>query len=224
MVASAILLDRRTTLGTLLCVCRDPVRSLRVILTLLQPLLHQAARARLMVRECAAKAEPVLTIAHDRWDDAVEIPLLHTTLHSILAVRRRTPLKIFLVVHVGTHEKFVIAIGQVSRHEQIERPGIDDGVAAISRALDPRSLALFLDLLLQVLSIAVDTEPVLAFHCKRLQSRTVIATDVAHEVVLCLDTRWSRTHVLAQTGFAEHLLLVIHVLFDQAFLVPAKVS
>jgi hypothetical protein len=177
-----------------------------------------------VVREGAAKAETMLAIAHDRGNDTAEIPLLNTTLHSILAVRRRTPLKIFLVVHVCAHEKFVVTIGELGGHQQVERFRVHDGVATISRTLDPRCLAFFLDLLEQVLLVAVDTESVFALHRKCLQFRSIFTAYVAHEVVLLLDTRWSCTHILAQAGLAEHLVLVVHVLFDQTFLVPAKVS
>jgi hypothetical protein len=177
-----------------------------------------------VVRECAAKAESVLTIAHHRGNNPAEIPLLDTTLHSILAVWRRTPLKIFLVVHVCAHEKFVVTIGEFGGHQQVERFRVHDGVATISRTLDPRCFTLFLDLLEQILLVAVDTESVFALHCKCLQFRSVFTADVAHEVVLLLDTRWSCTHVLAQSGLAEHLILIVHVLLDQTFLVPAEVS
>lgn len=61
MVAPAILLDRRMTSRALLGVGRNPVGRLRVILTFLEPLLHQHARRRLMVVERAAKAKVMLT-------------------------------------------------------------------------------------------------------------------------------------------------------------------
>jgi hypothetical protein len=142
----------------------------------------------------------MLAVAHHRRYDAAEISLLNATLDSVLAVRGRTPLKIFLVVHVCAHEEFVIA------------------------TLNPRGFALFLDLLIQILSVAVDTKSVPTFHSKGLKSRTVLAANVAHEVVNGLDARRARAHVLSKTRLTEHLLLVVHVLFDQAFLVPAEVS
>jgi hypothetical protein len=177
-----------------------------------------------VVCQRAPKAEPMLAVAHHRRYDAAEISLLNATLDSVLAVRGRTPLKIFLVVHVCAHEEFVIAIGKIWRDQQVERLRVHDRVAAVSRTLNPRGFALFLDLLIQILSVAVDTKSVPTFHSKGLKSRTVLAANVAHEVVNGLDARRARAHVLPKARLTEHLLLVVHVLFDQAFLVPAEVS
>ena len=73
-----------------------------------------------MVCQSAPKAEAMLALAHHRWYDAAKISLLDTTLHSVLAVRGGTPLKIFLVVDVCAHEKFVIAIGKIRRDQQVK--------------------------------------------------------------------------------------------------------
>lgn len=57
-----------------------------------------------MIGERAAEAEAMAAIAMNSRNDLVEISLLHCALHSVHAVRCRTPLKIFLVVYVSTHE------------------------------------------------------------------------------------------------------------------------
>ena len=74
----------------------------------------------MMIRKRAAKAKVVAAFTLHCWHDLVEISLLHSTLHSVHAVRRRTPLKIFLVVYVGTHEKLVVAVGEVGCNEKVK--------------------------------------------------------------------------------------------------------
>ena len=140
-VAAAVLLDRRMALGTLLRVRRNPVRRLRVVLTLLKPLLDQHAWARLVVRECAAEAKAVFAFAMHGWNNPVQISLLDSTLNGVHAVRRRTPLKIFLVVYVRTHEELVIAICEVDGDKEVEGFGVYNPIAAISRALNACGLA-----------------------------------------------------------------------------------
>jgi len=92
VVASAILLDCRIALGALLCICGYPVRSLRVILALLHPLLHEAAWCRLVICEGAAEAEVVSTVALHGWDDSAQVSVLDFAVYSEDAVWRRAPL------------------------------------------------------------------------------------------------------------------------------------
>jgi len=178
----------------------------------------------LVVGERAAKAKCVLALASDGGYDSLQIALLDTALDSVHAVRRRTPLKILLVVHVRPHQELVIALSQVGSQEQVERFRIDDLVAAVARTLYPRGFAFILDLLGKILPVAVDAEAVFALHGKCLQPWPILAADVAHEVVLDLYPRWTGLHVMTETCLVQHLFLIVHVLLDEPFLVPSHVS
>ena len=57
VIASAVLFYGHVALGTLLGVGRDPVRSLRVIIVLLEPLLQPFALDRIVPKLATAKAE-----------------------------------------------------------------------------------------------------------------------------------------------------------------------
>ena len=66
MIASPILLNGGSTLGTLLGVCRDPVARLTVIVTLLDPLLDKVTADGVMPVFAAVEAEAVTAPALDR--------------------------------------------------------------------------------------------------------------------------------------------------------------
>ena len=85
VVATPILLNGRSALGTLLGVCRDPVAGLAVVITFLDPLLDKVASDRVVPVLTAGKAEGVATGAfHRPW-----LNMLH--LHCIAAVWTRAP-------------------------------------------------------------------------------------------------------------------------------------
>lgn len=54
-----------------------------------------------MIREGAAKAKAVAAIAMDSWDDVLEVALLDWTVNCILAVWRRAPFEVFLIVNIS---------------------------------------------------------------------------------------------------------------------------
>lgn len=69
MIAPAVLLNGRMTLGALFCISGNPVGRLRVILALLEPLLNQCTRSGLVVVERATKTEKVTAFAvYCRYD------------------------------------------------------------------------------------------------------------------------------------------------------------
>ena len=66
VVATAIFLNRGFTLGTFLCVGRDPVGGLAIIITLFDPLLDEVAADRVVPVFATAKAEDVGAATSDR--------------------------------------------------------------------------------------------------------------------------------------------------------------
>ena len=109
MVAPAVLLDRRVASRTLLGVRGNPVRRFRIILALLEPLPHQQTRRRLVVVERAAKAEVVSAPALYRRHNPGEVTLFDGAIDGILAIRSWTPLKVLLVIDVGSGQKRLIS-------------------------------------------------------------------------------------------------------------------
>ena len=85
MVASSILLNGSSTLWTLLCVCRDPVARLAVVVTFLDPLLYEVASDRVVPVLAAGKAEGVAAGAL-HWP---RLNMLH--LDCVAAVGTRAP-------------------------------------------------------------------------------------------------------------------------------------
>lgn len=57
MIAAAVLLDGHLTLGALLCVGRDPVERLRIVITFLFPLLEYITLNRLVPAVTTQKAK-----------------------------------------------------------------------------------------------------------------------------------------------------------------------
>ena len=110
VVAATILLDCRVALGALLCVRRNPVGRLGVILTLLEPPPDQRAWCGLMVVECASKAEMVSAVAVHGGNDLEEVTLLDSAVDGIDAVGSRTPLEVLLVIHICSSEELLISM------------------------------------------------------------------------------------------------------------------
>lgn len=108
VVAPAVLFDRRVAPRALLGVGGDPVRRFRVILAFLEPLFHQWTRRRLVVVERAAKAEVVFAPALYRRHNPGEVTLFDGAIDSVLAIRSWAPLKILLVIDVGSGQKRLI--------------------------------------------------------------------------------------------------------------------
>ena len=186
VVAPSILLDCRNALGAFLRVGRDPVGSLRVIGTLLEPLLYEFARSWLMICLAASEAEPMLAVTRNRGHNLIQILLLDAAFDSIDAVGSRAPLQLVFVFDVGSGEKLVVPILKVNRYQKIQRLGIHDSFASILWALNSGCLAFLFDLLSQVLPVAVCTISMAALHGKRQEIGVVLAADVAHETRDCL--------------------------------------
>jgi hypothetical protein len=119
MVATAVLLDCRIALGTLLGVGRDPVCSLGIISALLEPPLYQVARSRLMVCENASEAKAVPTVASHRRHHLVQITLLDLAFNSVYAVWSRAPFQCVLVLDIGPCKQLVISAVQIRCHEEV---------------------------------------------------------------------------------------------------------
>ena len=85
MVASPILLNGGSTLGTLLRVCRDPVARLAVVVALLDPLLDEVASDGVVPVLAAGEAEGVAAGAL-HW---LRLNMLH--LDRVAAVGARAP-------------------------------------------------------------------------------------------------------------------------------------
>ena len=63
-----------------------------------------------MIGKSTTKAKVMLAGALHGRNYAIKVFLLHCTLNGIDAVRRGTPLKIILVVHVSSRQQFMVAI------------------------------------------------------------------------------------------------------------------
>ena len=110
VVATSILFNRRVTSRAFLRIGRDPIRSLRIIGTLLQPFLDQRARGRLMVCQNTAKAPSFSANASHSRDDIVQILLLDRAFYGVNTIWRRTPFEKFLVFYVSSSKKFMIPV------------------------------------------------------------------------------------------------------------------
>jgi hypothetical protein len=116
----------------------------------------------------------------------------------------------------------VVAIGEVGGDEEVEGLGIYDPVAAIARAFDAGSFAFASYLLGEVQAVATSTEPVAALHSEALETRSIFAANVTREVIDDLYSWWALADLLSKASLIKHLLLTVHVLFDQTFLVPSS--
>lgn len=101
MITSPVLLNRRDTFGTLFSICRNPVRSLRIILTLLQPLFDKCAGTGLMFGKSTPKAKIVATSTVDRRNYSVKLDWSYCAVHSVFAVGRWAPTKVGLIVYIS---------------------------------------------------------------------------------------------------------------------------
>lgn len=221
VVAAAVLFNGRVAPRTLLGVCRDPVGRFGIVGALFEPALDQITGGGLMVIEDTSKAESVFTVARHGRHEAVQVFAFDATLNGIHAVGCGTPLEEILVFDICACEELLVPEPQVVRDEQIERAGVHDAFAVITGTLDTCRLALLLDLLRQVLSVTIDTVAMPAFHGKGLQIRCILKADVADESRDDLEAWWSGG-AGAQTGRLENLAWTIHVVLNQAFLVPTK--
>jgi hypothetical protein len=164
----------------------------------------------------------VAAVAVDSGNNLGEFFLLDRAVDGIDAVGGRTPSKIFLVVNIRPREELVISVVDVLVDEEFQTSRTNNVVAAFAGAADTCSLSLVLDLLREVLAVAVDAEAVVALHGKGLHAWRVVTADFAHEAILDLES--GRTgHVLTQTGFVENLVLLVHVLLNQTLLVPPHI-
>ena len=92
MIAASVLFYGGIALWTFLCVCRNPVGGLGIVLALLQPLLDKRAGGRLVVSKRAAETEAVFASAVDRWNDTTEFALFDATVNGIDALWCWAPL------------------------------------------------------------------------------------------------------------------------------------
>src|SRR5271170_1059482 len=95
-------------------------------------------------------------------------------------------------------------------------------MAAISGALYPCGLALFLDLLSKVLAIAIDAIPVVALHGEGLQAILILVANLASKSFDC-PCLWHFCKGCAQACSIQYLVRLVHIRFDKFFLVPSHV-
>ena len=89
-----------------------------------------------MVVQGTTETEAVLTSARYCRYYSVELSLLDSTLYSVLAVRRRTPLQIVFVVDIGTGEKDLISgvkSVQVLKHQSSTYLDFNSAATSMSR-------------------------------------------------------------------------------------------
>ena len=101
---------------------------------------------------------------------------------------------------------------------------VDDPGAALGGALYPGRLALLLDFGLEVLPVAAGAVAVLALQRVRVQPGPVLAADVAHEPKGGLLQSGGPAQGGAQAGVVEYVVGRVHVLLDQALLLPLEVA
>lgn len=89
----------------------------------------------------------------------------------------------------------------------------------LTGALDPSRLALSLDLLCQVLPVAVHAKPVPTAHRIALKIIPLVAADVTHEPRDHLCPRGT-LETFPQSRLFKCLILMLHVLLNQLFLLP----
>ena len=110
-LATSVLLDRRMALGALLRVTLDPIRSLAVVLALLQPKLGDRADQRTVIALLSTpKAEIVLVRASDGG---------HNRLQAGLGTRRVT-LRGIVTARGGAEPERVIALDKVPDEKSVE--------------------------------------------------------------------------------------------------------
>jgi hypothetical protein len=95
-------------------------------------------------------------------------------------------------------------------------------MAAVTGALDPCGLPINLDLLDEVLPVAVEAESVVALQCKRLFLGVIIA-DIASEVLHFPDLR-AASVIDAKASCFKYLILILHKMVQQALAVPSEIS
>lgn len=96
-------------------------------------------------------------------------------------------------------------------------------MALVLRALNPRSLALLFDLVLQVMAVTIDAESVSAAHSIRRQIIPFLAANIAHEPGHKLGLgRPARSQ--SQPRFLQYFVRIVHVRFDQPLFVPMAVA
>lgn len=110
VVTSSILFNRRRALGTLFRVCGNPICSLGIVGTLLEPQFDNGAYAWLMIRiGIAAKAELVTACALHSGNDVVQgFGSDAWASDGILAVWRRAPTEGRVVIDVAPVEQFAV--------------------------------------------------------------------------------------------------------------------
>ena len=104
VITAAVLLDGRQTFGTFFRVGRNPVRSLGVILALLQPHLDQRTGWRLMIVQTASETETVLACAVHCRHNLVEISSFDAAIYGKFAIWGWTPFEVVFVVDVCSSE------------------------------------------------------------------------------------------------------------------------
>lgn len=109
VIAATVLLDGGVAARAFFCMRRNPVGSLRVILALLDPLLHQCTRCWLMVVQGTAKTEGMITPTMNGRNNLVELTLLYATFNGIDTVWCRAPLQAVLVVYIGSAQQFFVS-------------------------------------------------------------------------------------------------------------------
>lgn len=108
-IASSILLDRGMTFDAFLRIRANPVGSLTIVGTLLQPSLDDRTTARPVVRLRAAKAERVAARATNGGNHDVERARRNGAFDGVLAVWGGAPAEVGVVVDVGTVEEGSVA-------------------------------------------------------------------------------------------------------------------
>ena len=96
-----------------------------------------------MIVKTASEAEAMTAAASYRRHDPDKILLLHRTLDRVLAVGCWAPFQDVAVLDVCAVEEFSVSALQFGCYKNIERPGVEDAMASVGRALDPGSFAFF---------------------------------------------------------------------------------
>eukprot|EP00958_Prasinococcus_capsulatus_P012675 scaffold1278_cov356-Prasinococcus_capsulatus_cf.AAC.6 len=101
MVATAILLNCRFALGTILRICANPIEGFRVIVTLLQPIFHMLTACRLMVLLFTGRTEGVATLA------CRHLARTAGNINSKATSGNGTPAYLRVIIYEGIHQELL---------------------------------------------------------------------------------------------------------------------
>ncbi len=104
MITTTIFLNGRVAFRTLFCMSGNPIGSLRIVLTFLEPHAGKRTNTRLMISKATAETELIGAVAFDGGYDLGELHGSNGTSDSVVTVWSGTPAHGFDIIDVGANE------------------------------------------------------------------------------------------------------------------------